>query len=125
MPKRILIVEDDETNATVIHDYLESMGYETSLARDGVEGVERFREQRPDLVIIDLLLPRKNGFETCAEIRAMADAGEAPILLMSAVGVDTYREAFARVDDLAQAYLRKPFSMATLAETVAELIGPA
>lgn len=122
MAKRILIVEDDETNATIINDYLAAHGYDTRIARDGVEGIQLFREHRPDLVLVDVLLPRKNGFDLCFDLRAEADT---PILLMSAVGREVYAEAAARADRLAEGYLRKPFALATVLERVTELVGPA
>lgn len=125
MPKTILIVEDDETNAAVVHDYLAAHGYETFVARDGLAGIARFHELRPDLVILDLLIPKKNGFEVCTELRADPAGATTPILLMSAVGREVYEEAYAAIDHYAQGYLRKPFSMAELARRVAELIGTA
>jgi DNA-binding response OmpR family regulator len=123
--KKILIVEDDATNAIVLHDYLAAHGYEMAVARDGEEGVQKFRELHPDLVILDLLLPKMNGFEVCFDLRADTTHGDTPILLMSAVGREVYAEAYAEADKFTQGYLRKPFSMATLAERVAELVGAA
>ncbi len=123
MAKKILIVEDDETNAMVVNDYLAAHGYDTIVARDGVAGVEAFKKVRPDLVILDLLLPKKNGYEACFDMRALSDGLDPPILLMSAVGKETYAEAYAKTDQYVQGYLRKPFSMATLVELVGELLG--
>ena len=125
MAKKILIVEDDETNALIVNDYLAAHGYETIVARDGVEGIEAFKNERPDLIILDLLLPRKNGYETCCDIRALGEGLDPPILLMSAVGKEVYAEAYAKADQYVQGYLRKPFSMATLIEQVRELLDAA
>ena len=125
MAKTILIVEDDETNAAVVHDYLAAHGYDTVVARDGIEGVRKFEELRPDLLILDLLLPRKNGFEVCTDVRSSAAGRDTPILLMSAVGREVYEEAYAAIHHYAQGYLRKPFSMATLAQYVSDLVGTA
>jgi len=122
--QKILIVEDDETNALVVNDYLAAHGYETIVARDGVAGVEAFKRVRPDLVILDLLLPKKNGYEACFDMRAAGQGFKPPILLMSAVGKEVYAEAYAKADQYVQGYLRKPFSMATLIEQVRELLDP-
>ncbi len=118
--KRILVVEDDPTNAKIIGDYLEANGFDTTVASTGEDGVDVFRSTHPDLVIMDLLLPGKNGFEACLDMRA-ADA-TTPILLMSAVGAETYAEAYADAGKHTQGYLRKPFTMAELVARVEELL---
>jgi DNA-binding response OmpR family regulator len=123
--KPILVVEDDETNATVICDYLASVGYEVSLARDGDEALRAFATSPPALVILDLLLPARSGFDVIRAIRAGQVGSGVPVVLMSAVGAETYAEAFAEVRALAQGFLRKPFSMAAMADRVQQIIGPA
>jgi DNA-binding response OmpR family regulator len=123
--KSILIVEDDPLNAKLLTNLLEAHGYRTRLAKTGTEGVDAFGEETPDLMLIDVQLPRKNGFEVCFEVKR-SDAGKSmPVLLMSAVYTD--REHATRYSEelSADGYLMKPFDMNVLMERVHELIGRA
>ena len=65
----ILVVEDDRVSARMMQDFLSAHGYETSVARTGPQGVERFHDLDPDLMIVDVALPKKNGFEVCFEVK--------------------------------------------------------
>lgn len=124
--KRILIVEDDPVNATMLHDYLEAYGYAISLATSGPAGVSMFKELLPDLAIVDVLLPRTNGFEVCFEIKRTAHGKKTPVFLMSAVYKDLERAEFYAKNDLqAQAYFVKPFDLSQLLRRVQLFIGEA
>lgn len=124
--KRILVVEDDPVNATMLHDYLEAYGYVISVATTGPAGVSMFKEQLPDLAIVDVLLPRTNGFEVCFEIKRTAHGKKTPVFLMSAVYKDLERAEFYAKNDLqAQAYFVKPFDLAQLLRRVQLFIGEA
>lgn len=124
--KTILVVEDDPLNLQILTDFLAAHGYRIRGAQTGPEGVESFRAARPDLMLIDIQLPRKNGFEVCFEVR-QEDAGrDLPVLLMSAVYTDTehalrYSEQGLRADG----YVTKPFELSALLEKVRGLIGEA
>lgn len=123
--KTVLLVEDDPVNAQVMSDFLKAHGYSTVLARTGVEGVETFGRENPDMVVVDVQLPRKNGFEVCFEIKR-TDAGRTtPVLLMSAVYTDTEHANRYSAQLRADGYLVKPFAMDALLDRVRELIGPA
>lgn len=123
--KRVLIVEDDPINARVLADYLGAEGYETTVASSGPEGLAQFHAQRPDLAIVDVLLPRKNGFEVCFEIRRSAQGGQTPVLLMSAVYHDRQHAEHMRAALAAEAFLLKPFDLDVLLRSVQRLIGDA
>ena len=124
--KRILVVEDDPVNATMLHDYLEAYGYTISVATSGPVGISMFKEQLPDLAIVDVLLPRTNGFEVCFEIKRTAHGKKTPVFLMSAVYKDLERaEVYAKNDLQAQAYFVKPFDLAQLLRRVQLFIGEA
>ena len=124
--KRILVVEDDPVNAAMLHDYLEAYGYSISVATSGPAGVSMFKEQLPDLAIVDVLLPRTNGFEVCFEIKRTAHGKKTPVFLMSAVYKDLERpEIYAKNDLQAQAYFVKPFDLAQLLRRVQLFIGEA
>ena len=69
MAKTILIIEDEEAIQGVVKAFLEDEGYHIVLASDGLEGMEKFREYHPDLILLDLMLPKMNGFSVCEAIR--------------------------------------------------------
>ncbi len=107
---RILIVEDEADMAMGLADNLRFEGYEVTLAANGPQGLEQARTWRPDLVLLDIMLPRMDGFEVCRQIR---HAGlTMPILMLTARGqeVDKVRGLELGADD----YVTKPFGVAEL-----------
>jgi DNA-binding response OmpR family regulator len=122
--KTILIVEDDPISSRALCDFLAANGYDTRVARTGPDGVAQFRAEAPDLMLVDVQLPLKNGFEVCFDVRKSERGHSVPILLMSAVYTDTeHAERYARDGLGAAAYLVKPFSMRAMLERVTALIG--
>jgi DNA-binding response OmpR family regulator len=120
-PLHVLIVEDDQMTALVISEYLRAFGYRVTLARNGVEGITQFISDPPALAIVDLLLPRKTGFEVCFEMKL--NAKTIPVVLMSAVyrnqeAAETYARAL-----FADGFMLKPFDLDVLVSRVHELIG--
>ena len=116
--KKILVVEDDPVNQMILTDFLAANGYETIAASSGPDGVERYNRDTPDLCLVDVQLPRKNGFEVVREIKSRGTA--TPILLMSAVYSD--RDHSGRVI-VADGYLTKPFDLVQLLAEVRRLLG--
>jgi DNA-binding response OmpR family regulator len=124
--KTILVVEDDPINGLVLLDYLEAHGYRVLLSKTGPDGVAAFAKDQPDLVLVDVLLPRKNGFEVCFDIKRTDRGRTTPVLLMSAIYKDVaHAEGYAKTDLGAQGFLVKPFELAELLARVHSLIGPA
>lgn len=121
--KRILVVEDDPLNVQVMTHFLNAHGYETVVARNGPEGVAAFEREHPDLVVADVQLPRKNGFEVCFEIKRTPAGKTTPVLLMSAVYTDKEHAARYSEELHAEGYLIKPFEMNAFLEQVRALIG--
>src|SRR2546430_14745296 len=103
--KKILIIEDEATIAQLIRLYLEQANYQVLTAGDGVAGLELHARERPDLVILDLMLPVMDGMEVCRRIRAWANT---PILMLTARQGEEDR--IAGLDLGADDYLVKPFS---------------
>jgi DNA-binding response OmpR family regulator len=122
MSKRILVVEDDPINQKVFSDFLTAYGYRVSIARTGAEGVEKAAILRPDLVVCDVLLPQKSGFEVCFEIKRAPETRDVPVIFMSAVCKDAYSEDYASVDLRAQGYFVKPFAMGAMLQRIRELL---
>ena len=109
----ILIVDDDENIAELISLYLVKEMYETRIARDGEEALAMFAEHKPDMVLLDIMLPGIDGYEVCKEIRKSA---ETPIIMLSAKG-----EVFDKVLGLelgADDYMEKPFDSKELVARV-------
>lgn len=122
--KKILIVEDDPVSSRALSDYLTANGYFTTVARTGPDGVSSFTQEMPDLLLVDVQLPLKNGFEVCFDIRQTEYGKNIPILLMSAVYTDTsHAEPYAKRGLGAADYLVKPFSMRAMLARVQSLIG--
>ena len=110
MPKtKILIVEDEEQVVQLLRYKLQQEGYQALAARDGVEGLRVCQEQHPDLVLLDVMLPRMNGWEACRRIREFSDV---PIIMLTARG--TEQEKVRGLNLGADDYLTKPFSLAEL-----------
>lgn len=121
--KTVLVVEDDAVSAQMLTRFLEANGYRTVGARTGVEAVERFEQEHPDLALIDVQLPRKNGFEVCFDIKRTEHGKGTPVLLMSAVYTDTEHAERYSEELRADGYLVKPFELDALLERVRGLIG--
>ena len=111
--KRILIVEDDEDISMVEEAYLQSAGFDTAIITDGTEVGELLRCEQFDLILLDLMLPGKSGYDVCREIRDMVDI---PILMVTArtESVDKIRGLGLGADD----YIAKPFDPAELVARV-------
>jgi len=122
--KKILVVEDDPVNLQILSDFLSAHGYDTRGATTGPEGIESFRRERPDLMLVDVQLPRKNGFEVCFEVKRSPEGRDTPVLLMSAVYTDReHAERYAHDGLHADGYLLKPFDLADLLARVRGLLG--
>lgn len=120
---RILVVEDDPISAKMMRDFLVAHGHPTTVATTGPDGVAMFLRDAPDLMIVDVALPRKNGFEVCFEVKRTERGKTTPLLLMSAVYRDADHAARYAQDDLrAQGYLEKPFDLRDLLARVEALV---
>ena len=109
MDTKILVIDDDSVVSESIKTYFESEGYEVKVAQDGSEGVSFFKMYEPDIVLLDIMLPKKDGWQVCREIRELSSK---PIIMISAKN-----EVFDKVLGLelgADDYLVKPFDIKEL-----------
>jgi len=121
MSKRILIV-DDEPNIVIPLEFLmKREGFEVSVARDGEEGLAAIRAQRPDLVILDVMMPGRSGFEVCEAVRSDAALAGVRILMLTAKGREAEMKKGLALG--ADAYMAKPFSTHDLVARVKDLLG--
>ena len=117
-----ILVADDEPNILISLEYLmKREGYEVFLARDGHEALEALRRERPHLVLLDVMMPKKTGFEVCQELRADESLKDTKVLMLTAKGRDTDIAKGMALG--ASAYMTKPFSTRELVEKVRELLG--
>lgn len=109
MKNKILIIEDDIEISDMLNDYLSKNNYDTSIARDGINGIKIAKENNPDLIILDIMLPYKSGDEVLREVRKFSDA---PVIILSA------KESIQMKVDLlkigADDYVVKPFDLSEL-----------
>lgn len=113
MDTKILVIDDDSSICESIKSYFENEGYEVKIASDGSEGISFFKMYEPDIVLLDIMLPKKDGWQVCREIREMSSK---PIIMISAKN-----EVFDKVLGLelgADDYLVKPFDLKELSARI-------
>ncbi len=120
MSRKILIA-DDEPNIVISLEYLmKREGYTVTVARDGQEALDAIARDKPDLVLLDVMMPKKSGFEVCQAVRASEELQATKILMLTAQGRDTDRAKGLALG--ADAYMTKPFSTPELVQKVAEML---
>ncbi|MEY4979683.1 MAG: hypothetical protein RLZZ352_1953 [Pseudomonadota bacterium] len=116
-----VLIADDEPNILISLEFLmRREGYDVVVARDGQEAVERIVQERPALVLLDVMMPIKTGFDVCHEVRANESLRETRILMLTAKGRDT--DVAKGLALGANAYMIKPFSTRELVQKVKELL---
>jgi DNA-binding response OmpR family regulator len=105
---RILVVDDEPDILELARVILKSKGYEVITANDGQEALEKVSVSKPDLIILDILMPRMNGFEVCKKLKSDQETASIPILMFTVLGRDKDREQGLKAG--ADDYLVKPFS---------------
>jgi two-component system alkaline phosphatase synthesis response regulator PhoP len=114
----ILIIDDTAINVEVLTDILTADGYEVSSARDGNEGLQLALETKPDLILLDLVLPQVDGLELCRRVRAYASDSYVPIIMLTGLPAQEHAGFAAGADD----YVTKPFSMRELLARVKAML---
>ncbi len=114
---KILIIEDDTSIQALLHDFIEEAGHSTVLASDGVEALARFSEQTFDLILLDIMLPKIDGYGVCEVIRQKSDV---PIIMLTAL--ESEANQIKGLDMLADDYITKPFSMPVLLRKIAAVL---
>ena len=119
MASKVLIVDDEPNIVTSLEFLMRQRGYETRVARDGDEALAAVESFRPDLVLLDVMLPRRDGFEVCQKLRTEGWA-DLKIVMLTAKGRDIEIEKGLALG--ADAYVTKPFSTGELVARVSELL---
>ena len=120
MPHRILVVDDEMYIVNILDFSLESEGFEVLSAANGEEALRVAMETVPDLVILDVMMPKIDGFEVCRALKAKDETKKVPIILLTAKDRDADRKKGEEVG--CDAYITKPFSPARLMERIRALL---
>ena len=123
--KKILVVEDDPVNQMILSDFLAANGYQTVAASSGPEGIERFERDAPDLLLVDVQLPRKNGFELVREIKSRPGVQPKVLMMSAAYNNSDQSSRTIQLGTIADGYLTKPFDLVQLLAQVKSLLGEA
>ncbi|MDP2136192.1 MAG: response regulator [Sulfuritalea sp.] len=116
-----ILVADDEPNIVISLEFLlKREGYEVVIAHNGVEALQRIRDERPDMAILDVMMPQRNGFEVCQDLRQDPEFAKLRIMMLTAKGRDT--EVSKGLALGADVYMTKPFSTRELVAKVRALI---
>ncbi len=119
--KLILVVDDDPDLVEAISMKLESENYRVAKAYDGIQAWEKIKEERPDLVILDVMMPRKDGYKVCDEIKNDPEYKNLTVVLLTAVGSAVTSTSYTHRDGrttLADEYIPKPVDLDKLMEIV-------
>jgi len=121
MKKRILVVDDEVAIVRMLKDRLESAGFEVLTAYDGAQAVEVARQERPDLIIMDVTMPRMDGLTAAKQLRSDPTTAHIPIVMLTARGQESDEQAGYAAG--AVRYFTKPFSPRQLVQELRSLLG--
>lgn len=117
--KKILIIDDERELAEVLQSRLEAADYEVDLARDGEEGLAKVQNGRPDLILLDVMMPKWNGFQVCRKLKSDEATRKIPVVLLTAKAQES--DKFWGTECGADAYITKPFQPEGLLKKIEEL----
>lgn len=120
MSHLVLIIDDDIIERELLQRCLATAGYRVFAATDGEQGVALAMEHRPDLVVLDVVMPRLNGYQTCRRLRTLPETAETPVLMLTSK--DQAADRFWAGEVGASAYLTKPVDVTQLLATAAQLL---
>jgi two-component system, OmpR family, alkaline phosphatase synthesis response regulator PhoP len=121
MSKKILVADDEPNIVTALEFLLQRNGFEVQVARNGEEALNLIESGRPDLVLLDVMMPLKSGYEVCKRIRERPDWSQIKVVMLSAKGRDA--EVARGLDAGADLYITKPFSTRDLLSKIKQLLG--
>ena len=119
--KRILVVDDEPHVIKSLTFVLTKAGYDVSSAENGEDGLAKIRQLKPNLVFLDVMMPRKNGYEVCQEVKKDSGLRDIHVIMLTAKGQEADREEGLNVG--ADEFMTKPFSPMGIVEKVKELLG--
>ncbi len=123
--KRILVVDDEPDFAGIVQQNLEKEGFEVEVAYDGDEGLEKVKANPPDAIVLDVMMPGKDGYQVCSELKADHRYDNIPIILLTAVASHVTSTRYSHRDGMsteADDYLAKPASAEQITESIKGLL---
>lgn len=122
MAKKVLLIEDEPNIIEAVSFILSRDGWEVKTHSNGHDAIEAVRHRAPDLIVLDVMLPGRSGFEILQEIRADSAMSDLPVLMLTARGQEKDRDMAGRIG--ASRFMTKPFSNSELLSAVRELVAP-
>jgi len=130
MAKKVLNVEDDPDIRMFVTTVLEEHGYIPIMAKDGEEGAKKVKDEKPDLIILDILMPKESGIKMYHELKKEPSLKDIPVVMLSGVSKRTFLRSQAALTEFGdetvpepEAYLEKPVEAEDLAETLKKILG--
>jgi len=123
--KRILVVDDEPDFCSIVQGQLEKEGFEVDVAYNGVEGIEKVHANPPDAIVLDVMMPEKDGYEMCAELKDDEKCCDIPINLLTAVASHVTSTRYTHADGMsteADDYIAKPASAEEITDSVKRLL---
>ena len=118
--KKVVLIDDEPDILSTLKLFLEVEGFEVATAADGIDGLEKIRKKVPDLVVLDLMLPKLDGYKICRLLKFDKKYKKVPVVIITARAQDIDRKKALEVG--ADAYITKPFEPDTLLEKIKELL---
>ena len=120
MPRKILVVDDSPTELRLVTDSLIGKGFSVITATNGSDALEKARQERPDLIVLDIVMPQLNGFQVCRELKRAGDTKDIKIVMLSSKNQAS--DHFWGMKQGADAYVSKPYSEEDLLENITKLL---
>jgi two-component system alkaline phosphatase synthesis response regulator PhoP len=123
--KRILVVDDEPDFCSIVQGQLEKEGFDVELAYNGVEGMEKVQANPPDAIVLDVMMPEKDGYEMCKELKADGNLCDIPVLLLTAVASHVTSTRYSHADGMsteADDYIAKPASAEAISQSIRQML---
>ena len=123
--KRILIIDDEPDFASIVQRNLEKEGFDVDVAYDGVEGLAKVKDDPPDAIVLDVMMPEKDGYAVCKELKGDEKYADIPILMLTAVASHVTSTRYSHHDGMsmeADDYLAKPASAEDITDSIKSLL---
>jgi two-component system alkaline phosphatase synthesis response regulator PhoP len=124
--KRVLIVDDEPDYASIVQGYLEKEGFDVDIAYNGVEGLEKVNARPPDAVLLDVMMPEKDGYKMCRELKGDPRYANIVVIMLTAVGDHVTTTRYSHYDGMsmeADDYIEKPGSSEKIIQSLNRLLG--
>ena len=124
--KRILVVDDEPDFCLIVQGQLEKEGFEVDLAYNGAEGLEKVQANPPDAIVLDVMMPEKDGYEVCKELKGDDNFCDIPVLLLTAVVSHVTSTRYSHADGMATEaddYIAKPASAEEISKSLKRMLG--